>query len=379
MLVTLGREYAQDSKKSSFATLLIMNNNYSTENNFVQKQIKRADRNILITNISLLLIPASIFTLGAKYWYNFALGPFPMTTAEIQQIKDPEQSWKYFVTVSGDKSIKTGFEEITTRKRKGVVVSSDVSAKVVALTMERRILLVKAYPKDEQATTFTGYLTPIPSQIQTGLIGDPAVQKYKDVFFPFLLTADLDFRGLGYFGLGIGSICLGIGGWNVFNVFKRQGKLEFHPLWKKLAKFGDPETITAEVNSQIANDSNQFHANKSITITRSWLIRKTTYNLDLFSLEQIAWIYQKVTQHRRNGVPVGKTYAAVMIGQNGEALEIPAKEAEVMKILAEIIQRIPWVVVGYSDEIRNLWQKDRTSFLAILQQRREEANNANQN
>ena len=65
----------------------------------------------------------------------------------------------------------------------------------------------------------------------------------------------------------------------------------------------------------------------------------------------------------------------MVIDRSGATLEIPAKEEEVKKILTEIMERIPWVIVGYSNDLQNILQKDRASFLAIIQQRREQIRN----
>jgi hypothetical protein len=105
------------------------------------------------------------------------------------------------------------------------------------------------------------------------------------------------------------------------------------------------------------------------------LIQKNLYNVDLFNLEEIAWIYTKVTQHSTNGIPTGKTHTVVVIDRSGATLEISTRQEEVKKILTEIMERIPWVIVGYSDDLQNLWQKDRASFLEMIQQRREQISN----
>jgi Putative transmembrane protein precursor len=352
-----------------------MNNNFSTDNHFVQQQIKRCDRSILISNIGLLLIHAAIFTIGARYWYNFIFGPFPMTVAQLQQIQEPSQSLKYFVTVTGDKSFDTGFEQITQKKWSGIIVSSDVSGKVVALEVENKLLLVKAVLSEQQATTFTGELTEVPSKIQTELINDPEIKEVQKLFFPFLLSADDNFRDSGAIYLAVAFTCIGISSWNLIKVGQRQGKLELHPLGKRLATFGNFDVIATQINSQIATGANNFYSGKNLIITTSWLIQKNLYNVDLFNLEEIAWIYTKVTQHSTNGIPTGKTHTVVVIDRSGATLEISTRQEEVKKILTEIMERIPWVIVGYSDDLQNLWQKDRASFLEMIQQRREQISN----
>ncbi|MBD2137524.1 hypothetical protein H6F32_07990 [Anabaena sp. FACHB-1237] len=115
---------------------------------------------------------------------------------------------------------------------------------------------------------------------------------------------------------------------------------------------------------------NNFRSGENLIITAGWLIQKNIYNVELFKLQEIAWVYAKITQHRTNGIPTGKTYAAVVMDKGGKTLEVSAKEEEVQTILVEIIERVPWVIAGYSEELKSMWRKDQTLFLSILQQRR---------
>lgn len=352
-----------------------MNDTSSTGNNFVKKEIKRCNRNILISNIGLLLIPAAIFTIGGRYWYNFVFGPFPITVAELQEIQEPSQSLKYFVTVNGEQSVDTGFEQITQRKRGGTIVSSSVSAKVLALKVENKILLVKANLSEQQATSFTGRLTKIPDKIQIELINNPEIKEIKDLFLPFLLSTDTrdHFRVSGYVYLVTAFACIAISFWNLIKLGLQQGKLELHPLGKRLVEFGDFDVITNQINSQVAICSNNFVLGKKLIITNSWLIQRKFYHIDLLQLEQIVWAYQKVTRHKTNGVLTGTNYSALVINKSGKNLEIPAtREEEVKAIITEIVKRIPWIIVGYTDDLQKTWQKDKALFCAIVQQRRQQ-------
>ncbi|MBD2137525.1 hypothetical protein H6F32_07995 [Anabaena sp. FACHB-1237] len=64
-----------------------MNSNFAENNHFIQEQMKRCDRNIFISNIGLLLVTVAIFLFGARYWYNFIFGPFPITAMELTEIQ----------------------------------------------------------------------------------------------------------------------------------------------------------------------------------------------------------------------------------------------------------------------------------------------------
>src|ERR687886_124524 len=102
---------------------------------FIGQQIRRSNRNLLLTNLGLLLVPLAIGLISPRYWHNFFQGPFPIEQQNLLSIKNSDIEEKYFLTVEGEKSIKTGLQEITKRVRKGsgTVISENTSADYVAL------------------------------------------------------------------------------------------------------------------------------------------------------------------------------------------------------------------------------------------------------
>lgn len=82
---------------------------------------------------------------------------------------------------------------------------------------------------------------------------------------------------------------------------------------------------------------------------------------------KMMWTYQTTTTHRTNGIKTGTTYS-IMIYVEGRkncyTLSVP-NEATAHTMLDKINNTFPWVVVGYTDEIRNLFNKDRSQFLSL--------------
>ena len=76
----------------------------------------------------------------------------------------------------------------------------------------------------------------------------------------------------------------------------------------------------------------------------------------------VAWAYQSTTQHRTNGIPTGKTYAAVLRTMDGKSYTLGMKEKEVQALLAAIQTALPGVVLGYDDELEKLYKSDRNAF-----------------
>lgn len=342
---------------------------------FIGKQIQRSDRNILLTNLGLLLIPLTIGLMNQRYWYNFFFGPFPVEQQTLFAIKNPDTEGKYFLSIEGEKSVPTGLQEITKRVRKGSgqVVSTEVSANYLALKLGQKILIVKADGKNANTTKFQGALVNIPDNIQNELIGKLEAENpsLKGVLLPFMLQDD-NFRFGGYFGLAIGLPCLILGVWNLQNVFRRWNSPERHPIGKSLARLGDsPERFAAQINSEVQSETQNFSLG-SLLITPSWLFRKKSFGLDIMKLDKVVWVYQKVTQHKRNGVHTGTTYTAVITDRQGVSIEIPANQQRVEQVIQEILNRAPWVIAGFSEELKKLWQSDRQKIFEVVDQRRQQ-------
>ena len=83
--------------------------------------------------------------------------------------------------------------------------------------------------------------------------------------------------------------------------------------------------------------------------------------------EKIVWSYQHTTTHRTNGIKTGTTYAVVLCtNEKKSAHASVANENIALSVLQDIKQNMPWVVVGYSDDLRNMYNKDFANFLELL-------------
>ena len=341
---------------------------------FIGKQIRRSNRNLLLTNLGLLLVPLSIGLISPRYWYNFAFGPFPIEKQTLLSIDNPDQEKKYFVSVEGDKSITTGLQEITQRvsKRTRQVRSEEITAEYVALKVGEKILIVKA-TADSGGTKFTGALEKFPEQVRNRLIdqaeaGNPNI---KGIFIPFMLRQG-DFRLPGYMGLGIGLPCLLISAWNLQNWFRRRNSPQLHPIAKSISKISDsPEVATTQIDAEVQSETNKLSLG-SLQITPSWLLRRKSFGLDIMKLDQIVWIYPKITQHKRNGFPAGTTYTAIIYNRQGESLVIPGRQQDVEQVMQTITHQVPWVIAGFSDELNKMWMSDRNQIFDYVEQRRQQ-------
>lgn len=82
---------------------------------------------------------------------------------------------------------------------------------------------------------------------------------------------------------------------------------------------------------------------------------------------KMMWAYQTTVTHRTNGVKTGTTYNVMIydeITPKGHTFAV-ANESIAKDMLTQINVTLPWVVVGYSDELKKLYNKDRSQFLQL--------------
>lgn len=84
-------------------------------------------------------------------------------------------------------------------------------------------------------------------------------------------------------------------------------------------------------------------------------------------ISKILWAYQNTTTHRTNGVKTGTTYSLMIFvdgSKSATTISVPS-EAVAQGVLQQMNTMYPWVVIGYSDEIKKLFNKDRAQFLQL--------------
>jgi hypothetical protein len=82
------------------------------------------------------------------------------------------------------------------------------------------------------------------------------------------------------------------------------------------------------------------------------------------------WAYMKVTQHRTNGIPTGKTYTALVWDRHGMCITINGREKTIRDMLEGILSRAPWAFGGYAADIEKTWKANRAGFIGAVDQRR---------
>jgi hypothetical protein len=174
-------------------------------------------------------------------------------------------------------------------------------------------------------------------------------------------------RDPGYVGLIIAALAVLLALW-LFTVGITRSLLPYsHPIWKSLKRFGDPQAAADAINEEMAMPHTQIG---KAHVTLHWLVSINGAKLQATRLEDVAWVYHKVTRRRVNGVPVGKTFEGQVWDQYGKLIEFGGTEATVLSALQAIRVSAPWAIAGYNVQIDALWKKNRAQFLDAVRQNR---------
>jgi hypothetical protein len=333
--------------------------------------INRSNRNRLVLSLVGIVAVLAIGILSWRYFYNFFLGPFPISRADLLATTDPGAPTKYFVTVEGDNTIDTGVQEITESSRSN---TRRVTASFMALVVDDRILIVKAPSADEQVTSFTGALASMPSDVRSEIVEDAVKDnpELRDVFLPFMLDTD-GFRTGGYFGLAVGIPVFLLCILGLVQAVQRSSDPLKHPIMKDLGRFGPAQQVVSEIENDLFMPHEQLG---DLHLTPGWLVHTPAAALGATRLEDTVWIYKQVTQRRVNGIPAGKTYSALIFDRHGKLITIPGKNEEaVNQMLQAVLNRAPWSLAGYNQEIEKAWKSNRASVIAAVDQRRQQIRN----
>lgn len=136
---------------------------------------------------------------------------------------------------------------------------------------------------------------------------------------------------------------------------------------KKLkADIADSGSTEASAESDY-NTATSYLKNGEVRLGRLFTHYMSGSTPRLIPNTKLIWAYQTTTTHRRNGINVGTTYSVMMYvddKRNSITLPMP-NEAVTREMLQKINTTLPWVVVGYSDELKSMFNKNRAQFLDL--------------
>jgi uncharacterized protein DUF6709 len=334
---------------------------------FVASQINRTNKNLLVLNIIVVAVVLGSGVYFGRYLYNILLGPFEIDRATLLATTDAGNLERSFVSIQGDDALDTGMSAIRSERGR----NEKVEFQYMALALDGHLLLVKN-ERNQDALRLSGRLVNIPS-FETREILQKLFQhepQLRGAFLPIMLDAT-ESRVPGLIGLAVGVSLLILAAWNLKKVADRKASPGSHPLMRSLEKYGPAELVAAGIDREVRELGTLVTAGK-VLVTSSWLLWPAAYSLNVRRVDELVWVYKKVTKHYTNFIPTGKTYAAIVCARTGVPLEIPTLrgEKETDRILSEIVNRAPWVIAGFSQDLQKAWKTNASAIFEAVDARR---------
>jgi hypothetical protein len=311
-------------------------------------------------------IVGSIVAENSAYWKVFFHGPPQAAVTDLdaaeRAVDNSQQIATPYVTITGDKVLNTGVQEVTTYE--GVI--KNVSAGYYALQLGDRVLIVKS--KKPPATTVAGELSAMPYDVKTSLFPEGTDPNDEAAFYPLLL--DTNYRESGYVGAFWALLAEALFGFLAWRCWRRLTGAVDHPAVKRARGWGDLALTSAEVEREMETAVKAKVS--SWTLTQNYAVKQEMLSFDLQRLDNLVWAYKKVVKRRMYGfIPMGTIHAAELIFTDGK-VEITGKQKKVDELLALTSQRVPWAINGYTSDLAKFYKDSRNSFEAEVAKRKSE-------
>ena len=330
---------------------------------FLEKAVRRAGRNCILIGTGGLLIIALLFWAERGYFYNFSHGPFRMDRATLLSLRNPDGRRESFVTILGDETQETGFEESSTD------YFITTHHPILALSVGDRLLLVKA-SKDTTATKFSGEVTSIPDDLQTKVIA--ALEKknpeIKGLFLPVMLDAT-NYRLNGYLGIAAGAVFGLALLWCLWKGLNWSARPETHPVWQKLSRYGPAQQMGMQVDAELRSEGGGESFGPA-HVTTNWLVYSSAYEVNVMRMADVAWAYPQVVKHYHSGIPTGKSHFVKVFDRPGALMTISVKKNVGPNLLLALQRRAPWAIYGFAADLERMWKKQRPEFLQAVDQKK---------
>lgn len=335
---------------------------------FIAAQIKRTNRNLLITLIILFGLGIGLLAVSARYLTNVLSGPSVIDRAALIKVTNPDAVANYYVTVKADRNVDSGFTQVTTtRSRSGSVTNTRTSGYYRVLLLGDKAILTKM-SKVMSGTTVTGALAGIPSDVKRDIIDDiiKDVPDMKDSFLPYMLDAT-DFNGGAYAIIPLLLILFGLGIFALLQYLRRSSNPENHPIMTALGKFGPAQQVASAIDAVLPANT------KGMALPALNLILfPGIYGMKVNGMADLAWAYRVNTRRRGASASAPSIISVNLFNRNGkvDAAPFAYDEARATALLQQINQNAPWVVMGYTAEIEKSWKSNRAAFIKSVDDRR---------
>lgn len=333
---------------------------------WIAKRIRSVSFRRVFVWTLVLLGGVLLATSDRRYITNFLGGPYNLTPADLDSIRDVEVTPRYYVHVAGDKVLDTGLRQYTVHTENGVETSRKLSGAYHAIMIGHRFLVVRT--AGGESPVAEGKLVPVSDELERQLFDTKEMQSLRNNFYSFYMETD-SFRQPGYIVIAIGIVFLLIFAWQAVPAWRAWREPQRHPLAKRIATWGDPMGIAVAAEQEWEHPL--LRPGGGWRFGKQYLIKSSFFSFHVLRFRDVLWSYKKITKRSVNFIPVGKSYEAIVNCYGGTAT-IPGNEKRVHEILGFVQQQAPWSILGWSQQLADTFRKHVNDFAQGVEQRRKQ-------
>lgn len=190
------------------------------------------------------------------------------------------------------------------------------------------------------------------------------MDQFEEITLPYCIQTQTNKVSDDAVAIGVALVGLVLLIWGIVRICRAATGSYLKKFRKTIAAEGCTETA---VESDF-NSAQSFTKNGNIKIGRLFIYDMSGSVPTAIPASKMMWAHQVTTTHRTNGIKTGTSYSVMIYVDRGEkasfSLSVP-NEAVSQAILERINTTFPWVVVGFSEEIKRLFNKDHAQFLTL--------------
>jgi hypothetical protein len=176
---------------------------------------------------------------------------------------------------------------------------------------------------------------------------------------------------------GMGNAAAGLlfaaGGmiWIFFAVRRivRWRRPEGDPLNLQLKRYGAVDEVARSLEEDFAGQEFRTH---HIYVGRHWLCYAWRKQVAVRRIDTLVWAYLEQVRKRLNYIiPLGTKNQMVLWSRDGRAAVLPMRKKKAVEAALNELRRVaPWMLVGYTDSIKESWNDDREDLIAVVDRSR---------
>ncbi|PYP41017.1 MAG: hypothetical protein DMD48_01620 [Gemmatimonadetes bacterium] len=156
--------------------------------NWIAKRIRGTSFRRFFAWTLVLVIGVLAMMSDQRYIANFVRGPYALTQADLDSIRDVSITPRYYAHVAAVKVLDTGLRQYRVHTQNGVETSREESGAYRALVFGHRFLVVRT--AGAASPVAEGKLVPWPAELESQLFDSKEMRSLRSSFYPFYLDGE---------------------------------------------------------------------------------------------------------------------------------------------------------------------------------------------